>query len=44
MSGTIRFDDEHLVKFTLDVENKTISLEITDPDNTYTRDVVYVVE
>ena len=35
MSGTIRFDDEHIVKFTLDAENKTITLEITDPDNTY---------
>ena len=31
MSGTIRFDDEHIVKFTLDAENQTI----TDPDNTY---------
>ena len=35
MSGTIRFDDEHIVKFTLDAENQTITQEITDPDNTY---------
>lgn len=42
MSGTIRFDDEHIVKFTLDAENQTITLEITDHDNTYTKDVNYV--
>ncbi len=35
MSGTIRFDDEHIVKFTLDAENQTITLEITDPTDTY---------
>lgn len=35
MSGTIRFDDEHIVKFTLDSENHTITLEITDPVDTY---------
>lgn len=35
MSGTIRFDDEHIVKFTLDAENQTITLEITDPEDTY---------
>lgn len=35
MSGTIRFDDEHIVKFTLDAENHTITLEITDPTDTY---------
>lgn len=35
MSGTIRFDDEHIVKFTLDAENQTITLEITDPKDTY---------
>ena len=45
MSGTIRFDDEHIVKFVLDAENKTITLEITDPDDTYTvEDVSYNVE
>ena len=35
MSGTIRFDDEHIVKFVLDAENQTITLEITDPEDTY---------
>lgn len=35
MSGIIRFDDEHIVKFTLDAENQTITLEITDPEDTY---------
>ena len=44
MSGTIRFDDEHIVKFTLNAENKTISLEITDHNNTYTKNVSYDVE
>lgn len=45
MSGTIRFDDEHIVKFVLDAENKTITLEITDPDDTYLlEDVSYSVE
>lgn len=29
MSGTIRFDDEHIVKFTLDAENMLIYLTIT---------------
>lgn len=28
MSGTIRFDDEHIVKFTLDEENMYIYLDI----------------
>ena len=35
MSGTIRFDDEHIVKFTLNAEDQTITLEITDPVDTY---------
>lgn len=29
MSGTIRFDDEHIVKFTLDAANMLIYLTIT---------------
>lgn len=28
MSGTIRFDDEHIVKFTLDEENQLIYLDV----------------
>lgn len=36
MSGTIRFDDEHIVKFTLDAENETLSYEIVLDDSTYT--------
>lgn len=45
MSGTIRFDDEHIVKFTLDAENHTITLEITDPVNTYVvEDIDYTAE
>ena len=45
MSGTIRFDDEHIVKFTLDAESQTITLEITDPENTYIlTDVSYAAE
>ena len=35
MSGTIRFDDEHIVKFTLDAENMLIYLTITVGDDTY---------
>lgn len=35
MSGTIRFDDEHIVRFILDAEHQTITLEITDPEDTY---------
>lgn len=35
MSGTIRFDDEHIVRFILDAENHTITLQITDPTDTY---------
>ena len=35
MSGTIRFDDEHIVKFTLDAENMLIDLTITVGDDTY---------
>ncbi len=45
MSGTIRFDDEHIVKFTLDAENHTITLEITDPTDTYViEDIDYTAE
>lgn len=35
MSGTIRFDDEHIVKFTLDADNLIITLEVTVEDTTY---------
>lgn len=37
MSGTIRFDDEHIVKFTLDTENEVITLEIIVEDTTYNK-------
>lgn len=37
MSGTIRFDDEHIVKFTLDAENLIVSLEVIVEDLTYTK-------
>ena len=40
MSGTIRFDDEHIVKFTLDAENLAIGLEVIVEDNTYTKIVL----
>ena len=35
MSGTIRFDDEHIVKFTLDEDNMVIRLTIVLGDETY---------
>lgn len=35
MSGTIRFDDEHIVKFTLDAENLVITLHVTVEETTY---------
>ena len=35
MSGTIRFDDEHIVKFTLDEDNMVIRLTIVLNDETY---------
>lgn len=35
MSGTIRFDDEHIVKFTLDEDNMVIRLTIVLEDTTY---------
>ena len=37
MSGTIRFDDEHIVKFTLDAETLFLSLEVIVEDETYTK-------
>ena len=37
MSGTIRFDDEHIVNFTLDAENLAIRLVIIVEDTTYTK-------
>lgn len=42
MSGTIRFDDEHIVKFTLDAENMLIYLTITVGDDTYELDPVSI--
>lgn len=36
MSGTIRFDDEHIVKFVLDAENLTLTYEIKVEDLAYT--------
>lgn len=36
MSGTIRFDDEHIVKFVLDGENLTLTYEIKVEDQDYT--------
>lgn len=38
MSGTIRFDDEHIVKFTLDADN-LINLEVIIEDGEYTKEV-----
>lgn len=35
MSGTIRFDDEHIVNFTLDAEDMLIYLTITVGDSEY---------
>ena len=35
MSGTIRFDDEHIVNFTLDEDNMVIRLTIVLDDTTY---------
>ena len=35
MSGTIRFDDEHIVKFTLDAENLVVHLTVKVEDETY---------
>ena len=42
MSGTIRFDDEHIVKFVLDAENMLIYLTITVEDTVYTLDPVHI--
>lgn len=42
MSGTIRFDDEHIVKFTLDAENLVVGLEVIVEDLTYTKIVPLV--
>ena len=39
MSGTIRFDDEHIVKFTLDADNLIINLEVIIEDGEYTKEV-----
>ena len=39
MSGTIRFDDEHIVKFTLDEENYTLEVEVILNDAVYTETV-----
>lgn len=39
MSGTIRFDDEHIVKFTLIPESLIVILEVIVEDNTYTKEV-----
>lgn len=39
MSGTIRFDDEHIVKFILDAENMVIYLEAIVGSDTYTAEV-----
>lgn len=39
MSGTIRFDDEHIVKFTLDAENHTLEVEVILGDDTFTETV-----
>lgn len=39
MSGTIRFDDEHIVKFTLDAENMIIYLTALVGTDTYNFDV-----
>ena len=39
MSGTIRFDDEHIVKFTLLPESLVVILEVIVGDNTYTKEV-----
>lgn len=36
MSGTIRFDDEHIVKFTLDEENMVVYLTVILEETTYT--------
>lgn len=36
MSGLIRFDDEHFVKFVLDGENLTLTYEIKVEDTVYT--------
>ena len=35
MSGTIRFDDEHIVNFTLDEEDMVIRLTVVLGDTTY---------
>ena len=39
MSGTIRFDDEHIVKFTLDEENHTLEVEVILNGAVYTETV-----
>lgn len=39
MSGTIRFDDEHIVKFTLDAENLICYLEVKVGDEVYAPEV-----
>lgn len=39
MSGTIRFDDEHIVKFTLDEENHTLEVEVILNDAVYTETI-----
>lgn len=39
MSGTTRFDDEHIVKFTLDEENHTLEVEVILNDAVYTETV-----
>lgn len=36
MTGTIRFDDEHIVKFTLDEDNMVVFLTVILEDTTYT--------
>lgn len=39
MSGTIRFDDEHIVKFVLDADNLIINLEVIIEDVEYSKEV-----
>lgn len=39
MSGTIRFDDEHIVKFTLIPESLIVILEVIIEDTTFTKEV-----
>ena len=36
MSGTIRFDDEHIVNFTLDEDNMVVFLTVILEETTYT--------